>query len=115
AGLEIAVAAPLALPDELGYRRRISLRIDGGAVGFAAAASHTIVPIAHCLLAEPAVDALILPAAALAGQLAARLRRLTLIGGAAGERVVVAGEVEGDWLPEDEPRCHAWLAAQTTV
>ncbi len=115
AGLDVAVAAPLALPAEFGYRRRITLRVDDAVAGFAAAASHDIVPIAHCLLAEPAIDALIVPATALAGRLAARVRRISLIGGAAGERVVVAGEVEGAWPPEDAPRCLAWLAEQPTV
>lgn len=115
AGLEIAVAPPLALPRPYGYRRRITLRVDGDIAGYSAAASHDIVPIAHCLLAEPAIDALIAPAAAFVAGLAARVRRLTLVGGAADERVVAAGEVEGAWPAEDEARCRAWLAAQPTV
>jgi tRNA/tmRNA/rRNA uracil-C5-methylase (TrmA/RlmC/RlmD family) len=57
AGIAVPVAPVLGSPRESGCRRRIKLRVDAGAVGYYAAASHALVPVEHCLLGEPAVDA----------------------------------------------------------
>lgn len=116
AGIDVPVAPVLASPREFGCRRRIKLRVDGGAIGYYAAASHTLVPVEHCLLAEPAVDAAIAAAGGLVRTLAAAVRRVELIArGADSDRVVLAGEVEGGWIESDESRCGAWLAANPQV
>jgi 23S rRNA (uracil1939-C5)-methyltransferase len=116
AGLDLPVAPVLASPREFGCRRRIKLRVDGGAVGYYAAASHTLVPVEHCLLGEPAVDAAIASTVGLVRTLAAPLRRIELIArDGDSDRVVLAGEVEGHWVESDESRCRAWLAAHPQV
>ena len=85
--LEVAVAPVLASPREFGYRRRIKLRSAAGAIGYYAAASHELVAVEHCLLAEPAVDAAIArPRRRWRGALRPRLRRIELIGKATNER-----------------------------
>jgi 23S rRNA (uracil1939-C5)-methyltransferase len=116
AGLDVAVAPVIASPHELGGRRRIKLRVERGAVGYYAAASHTLVPIAHCLLAEPAVDAAIDWARELAGSLDLPLRRVELLGcGSGDDRVVIIGEVEGGWADAADTACREWLVAHPTV
>jgi len=112
ARLEAApIDAVLPSPRQLGYRRRIKLRVDGGAVGLLAAASHSVVPIDHCLLAEPSVNAAIPAAAALVSALTSQLRRIELNAIAAqSARVVVAAEVEGPFAEADAARIETWLA-----
>lgn len=114
-GLAVEVAAPLPAARPFGYRRRIKLRVDGGVVGFHAAASHDLVPVEHCLLAAPAVDAAIPALADLVGRLRSRVRRLEIAAGGAGDRVVVAGEVEGGWQEPDDAPCRAWLATHADI
>jgi 23S rRNA (uracil1939-C5)-methyltransferase len=116
AGLEVDVAPVLPSPHEFGSRRRIKLRVERGAVGFYAGASHVLVPVEHCLLAEPAIDAAIAWAEELVGALAMRIRRVELLARDAGsDGVVVVGEVEGPWQDSDDARCRAWLAAHAAV
>jgi 23S rRNA (uracil1939-C5)-methyltransferase len=116
AGLTVDVAPVLPSPNEFGYRRRIKLRIDGGAVGFYAGASHTLVPVDHCLLAEAGVDAAIGAARALVRALVVPLRRVELLRcDAGGDAVVVVGEVEGGWIDSADRQCRDWLADHPTV
>ena len=115
AGLDLTTAAVLPSPREYAYRRRIKLRVADGVVGFHAAASHALIPVEHCLLAEPAVDAAIEWAAALVRALVSKLRRVEVSSAGADARVVVAGEVEGALLEGDATRAAAWLAAHQGV
>lgn len=116
AGLDVPVETVLPSPRELGYRRRIKLRVRDGAVGYYAAASHELVAVDHCLLAEPAVDAAIAAAGALVRALRAPLRRIELLGrDATAERVVVVGEIEGGWDADGEATVQQWLGAHPQV
>jgi 23S rRNA (uracil1939-C5)-methyltransferase len=115
AGLDVRVAPLLASPKEFAYRRRIKLRVAGGAVGYHAAASHALVPVAHCLLAEESVDAAIAALPALVQAVRSRMRRLEIIGGAVAGEVVVVGEIEGSLATADDGRAAAWLAAHPAV
>lgn len=61
--LDASKAAPVALewhdleqPRAVGYRTRIRVHIKDGRLGFLARASHTLVPIAHCLVANATVN-----------------------------------------------------------
>lgn len=115
-GIDAIVAPPLPSPREFGYRQRLKLRVADGQVGFYAPASHTLVPIAHCLLALPPVDAAIEVAAALVGALAGNVRRIEIIGcGDGSPDVVLSGEVEGAWKQADDQACATWMAAQQRV
>jgi 23S rRNA (uracil1939-C5)-methyltransferase len=112
-GVEVEVAAVLPSPSEYGYRRRIKLRVDQGVVGFHAAASHTLVEVDHCLLADPVVDAAIPAARALVAAFPT-LRRIELSAGGSGGRVVASGELEGG-APHDSDRAAEWLAAHPAI
>jgi 23S rRNA (uracil1939-C5)-methyltransferase len=105
------VAPPLASPRQFAYRRRLKLRVADGVVGFHAARSHDLVPVRHCLLAAPHVDAAIAWLPELARALRTALRRLEIASAGADDRVVVSGEAEGGWDVADEAACRAWLDA----
>ena len=116
AGIDVAVAPVMPSPREYGYRRRIKLRVHDGAVGFHAAASHALVSLEHCLLAEAPVDAAIGSAAELVRSVRTRIRRIELVSrGNGGGGVVVAAEAEGAWVAADEGTCRTWLSAHSAV
>jgi 23S rRNA (uracil1939-C5)-methyltransferase len=116
AGLDVAVAPPLAAPREFGYRQRLRLRVEGGQVGFYAGGSHDLVAVEHCLLAEPAVDGAIPIAAELVRALRTRARRIEIVAaGESGGGLVLIAEAEGRWVEADEGVCRAWLARYPAV
>jgi 23S rRNA (uracil1939-C5)-methyltransferase len=116
AGIDFPVAAVLPSPREYRYRRRLKLRVADGEVGFFAGASHRLIPVRHCLLAEPAVDAAIPWSSELVRALRTRLRRVEIAAASAvGESVVVCGEAEGAWVDSDAEYCARWLAAHGAV
>ena len=49
----------VASPQEYGYRNRITVHLRDGEVGFHAAGGRRLVPVKHCLLARPEVNALL--------------------------------------------------------
>lgn len=111
AGLSVPVRPVIAAPRVFGYRQRIKLRVAAGRVGFFAGASHDLVPIRHCLLAESAVDAALPAVAELVRDLRSAVRRVEIIAVRSGDPgVAVAGEIEGDWRDDDAVAEH-WLAA----
>ncbi|MGD9764243.1 MAG: 23S rRNA (uracil(1939)-C(5))-methyltransferase RlmD [Candidatus Binatia bacterium] len=114
-GLEVAVEPVLAAPREFGYRRRVKLRVANGAIGYHAAASHAIVPVGHCLLAEPPVDAAMAALPDLLAGARSAIRRLEIVNGGSGGGVVVVGEVEGPFEAADEAHATAWLEGFAAV
>jgi len=78
-GIDDAAVQPiLAAGDEFGYRRRLSLRVEGGRVGYFAAASHELVPVKRCLLGAPGVAEGPALAQAWVSSLATRLKRIEI-------------------------------------
>ncbi|HVO26334.1 MAG TPA: 23S rRNA (uracil(1939)-C(5))-methyltransferase RlmD [Candidatus Margulisiibacteriota bacterium] len=105
----------LASPHEFGYRRRVSLRTESGHIGFYAAASHDLVVVDHCLLADPRVDAALQPVAELVPRLGSVVRRVEIAMRGAWPGVVVMGEVEGRFDTTDSATVTAWLARHAAV
>jgi 23S rRNA (uracil1939-C5)-methyltransferase len=116
AGVTVDVEAVIPSPLEYGYRRRLKLRVEAGQVGFYAGASHALVSIEHCLLAEPAVAAAVPWAAELASSLQTNLRRIELIRvDEASADVTVTAEAEGRWVKADDTRCRTWLDGHESI
>ncbi len=107
-----------------GYRRRLSLRIDHGRVGFLAAASHDLVPIERCLLAAPVLDGALALAQAWVARLRTKLNRLEIASvgddapagdGSPTGRFVLVGQADGAFAPADDAATERFLAEQPRV
>jgi 23S rRNA (uracil1939-C5)-methyltransferase len=112
---DVAVLPILASPHEFGYRDRISLRTESRRIGFYAAATHELVAVEHCLLADEPVDAAIRPVAQLVSNLRSTVRRVEITGRGTLPGVIVLGEVEGRFSSSDAETIAAWLARHTTA
>jgi 23S rRNA (uracil1939-C5)-methyltransferase len=108
--IDASVVRPiLASPRMFGYRQRINLRVAHDEVGFYAAASHDLVAIDHCLLAEAEVDGAIGRARDLVRLLASRVRRIEIVARGASAGVVLQAEVEGRLAPGDAQKVATFL------
>jgi 23S rRNA (uracil1939-C5)-methyltransferase len=112
---DVTVLPIIASPHEFGYRSRISLRTELGRIGFYAAASHDLVAVDHCLLADHPVDAALQPVAELVPQLGSAVRRVEIAARGTLPGVVVMGEAEGRFNTVDSKTVAAWLAQHTAV
>lgn len=119
-GLAPDVVRPiLRAPAEFGYRRRLSLRVDPQRrLGFMAAASHDVVPVARCLLAEDRLAGAIPLAQAWVESLATRVQRIELVAtGAAAddEHVALVAQADGAFDARDAETSARWLRAHPRV
>ncbi len=109
-GLDLEVPPVVPSPRVYGYRRRVRLRVQDGRLGFYAAGTHDLVEVAHCALAESAIDSVIAAAGRLVRRLASNVRRLEIVARHRDpEGAVAVGEVEGNWVPTDADLCMSWL------
>jgi 23S rRNA (uracil1939-C5)-methyltransferase len=100
---------------ELGYRHRLSLRVADGQIGFFAAASHQLVPVDHCLLAEPVLEGAIPCARDWIRGLRSEVRRLEILLAADGQRWVFCAEAEGRLVVLDDAVCRGFLQSNARV
>lgn len=106
---------PIPSPREFGYRSRLSLRAEHGAVGFYAAASHELVPIERCLLGTDAINEALPSVQELVQQLTSNVRRVEVVADAHGSEIALALEIQGSWLPSDDRVLFHWLERVANV
>ncbi|HZR82116.1 MAG TPA: 23S rRNA (uracil(1939)-C(5))-methyltransferase RlmD [Candidatus Binatia bacterium] len=114
------VADPRVLPilrpsPAFGYRRRLSLRIADGRIGFLAAASHDLVPIDRCLLAAPELEGSIPLAQAWIDALRTPLNRIEIAATGEGDRIALVAQAEGAFATADAAATEAFLAREPRV
>ena len=100
----------LRAAEEYGYRRRLSLRVEGGEVGFLAAASHDVVPVERCLIAQDRLEGAI----ALVRDVARGDSRRASSGSRSSRpartgRVALVAQAEGDLVASDAEAAEAML------
>lgn len=93
--IEAPPVLPILTPGKpLGYRRRLSLRVEGGVVGYFAGGSHDLVAVEHCLLAAPELEGALPLAQEWVSLLATRIKRVEIAGDGGGG-LVFAAQAEG--------------------
>lgn len=116
AGLPALKPLPiLAAPQELGYRNRLTLRVDGGEIGFYAGGSHELVAVDHCLLASQDLAAGIPVVAELVRGLGGAVRRVEIASRGFAPGLSVSAEVEGSLADGDDCVVRDFLARSPVV
>jgi 23S rRNA (uracil1939-C5)-methyltransferase len=115
AGVRPTLLPILAAPSEWAYRHRIRLHTDaGGALGYRRPRSHELVAIEHCVIAEPALSAVLMPLRALLPALATTLDDVEILSNGRGA-VVIDATARGRFRESDAALVQAWLEHTTTV
>jgi len=104
-GIDPARVRPiLRAAQEYGYRRRLSLRVEDRQVGFVAAASHDVVPVERCLLAQDRLDGAIELARVWVASMETHVKRIEVVATGEGDRVALVAQAEGDLVATDAER-----------
>jgi len=104
-----AVQPIVRAPAPYHYRRRLSLRFEGGELGFLAAASHDVLPIERCLIAQDRLDGAIPLAREWLAGLATRVKRVEVVATGDADRVALVAQAEGELAPSDSEVSEALL------
>jgi 23S rRNA (uracil1939-C5)-methyltransferase len=111
-GVDPSVVRPIVpAAHELGYRRRLSLRVADGEVGFLAAASHDLVPVEHCLLGIDRLDAAIPLARDFVRALGTRVNRVEIVATGDADRIAIVAQADGEMVASDAEVGEAMLRA----
>ncbi len=105
------VAPTVRSPTTMGYRNRLKLRCQDGRLGFYRAATHSLVAIDDCPVAEDVVRAALAPAERLASALATRITRVEIVARGLLPGVVLALNSAGRLRAADRERVKEFLAA----
>jgi len=104
------VAPTIRSPLTIGYRNRLKLRYQDGRLGFYRAATHSLVAIDDCPVAEDVVRAALAPAGRLASALATRITRVEIVARGSLPGVVLALNSAGRLRAADRERVKEFLA-----
>ena len=92
--------------DELHYRRRIRLQVGGNrTLGFYGTASHQLVEIGSCLIADDRLNGALASLRRWVRALATPIKYVEIIAGDEPEEIVVIARAIGPFAPNDEPAC----------
>lgn len=106
---ETRVEPIIASPDALGYRRRLSLRVQDRRVGFFAGGTHELVAIEECLLAVPALDGAIETAGRWVHRLTSTLNRIEVVWNGEADHFALVGQCDGALADGDRALSEALL------
>ncbi|TMA60640.1 MAG: 23S rRNA (uracil(1939)-C(5))-methyltransferase RlmD [Deltaproteobacteria bacterium] len=92
--------------DEFHYRRRIRLQVGGNrTLGFYGTASHQLVEIGSCLIANDRLNGALDSVRRWVRALATPLEYVEIVAGEEPEEIVVVARAIGPFAPNDEPAC----------
>lgn len=106
----------IAAADEFHYRRRVRLQVGPGKeLGFFGAATHELVKIDACLIAEDPLNRILTTLRRWARGLNTDLEHIEIVTGDQSDETVVAVKGSGDFIPRDEPACAHLVGAEGGV
>jgi len=95
-------------PQEYRYRRRIRLQCDrAGKLGYFRPASHEVIEIDDCLIADEKLTGFIAPLRRWVHELATAVEYLEMVTGEEPDQIVVIGKSGGEFVPRDEGACES--------
>ena len=98
----------IASPQEYRYRRRIRLQCDrAGKLGYFRPASHEVIEIDDCLIADGKLTGFIAPLRRWVHDLATVMEFVEIVAGDETGQVVVVGKTGGNFVPRDEGACES--------
>lgn len=112
---EIPIDPILAAPKLLGYRRRLSLRVERKEVGFFAGGSHDLIPIDECLLGVPALAGGIELARKWVRRLETRINRIEIAWTGEADRMTLIGQCDGALADGDRASSEALLREESRL
>ncbi len=113
AGIESPPVEPiLASPRREGYRNRLKLRFENGRLGFYRAATHRLVELDDCLIADERIRASMTPIGEFVGSLATRATRVEIAVRGELPGLVVAINSSGRLRAADRERIKAFLSSE---
>ena len=102
--------------DEFRFRRRIRLQCDADKrLGFHRAATHEIVEIDSCLIADPKAEESLPTARSWVRELKTEIRFLEIVVGDLDKKAILIGKAEGEFHSDDDERCKILLQLHQQV
>ena len=102
-------------PHEYHYRRRIRLQANDKRLGFYRAASHEIIEIDSCLIAEDTLNAVIKSLRRLLEKLVSAIDYMEIVTGDDPDQVVVVVKLTGEFITQDEAACELLVDSDSHV
>jgi 23S rRNA (uracil1939-C5)-methyltransferase len=102
-------------PHEYHYRRRIRLQANDKRLGFYRAASHEIIEIDSCLIAEDTLNAVIKSLRRLLEKLVSAIDYMEIVTGDDPDQVVVVVKLTGEFITQDEAACERLVDSDSHV
>ena len=110
-----AIDSILPSPSPLGYRRRLSLRVERKEIGFFAGGSHDLIPIDACLLAVPELAGGIQIARRWVRRLDTKINRIELAWTGESDRIALIGQCDGALADGDRSASEALLQEESRL
>jgi len=96
-------------PLEYRYRRRIRLQWHGRRLGFYRAASHSLIEIDSCLIAEAKLNEIIKPLRSFLEGLVSPVEYVEIVTGDDSDQVVAVAKLAGAFIAQDEAACERFV------
>ncbi|HUK40720.1 MAG TPA: 23S rRNA (uracil(1939)-C(5))-methyltransferase RlmD [Candidatus Acidoferrales bacterium] len=99
----------ISSPQEYRYRRRIRLQWHGRRLGFYRPASHDLIEIDSCLIAEDKLNAIIRPLRTFLERLASEVEYVEVVTGDDSNQIVAVAKLAGEFIKQDEAACKRFV------
>ena len=105
----------ISSPQEYRYRRRIRLQWHGRRLGFYRPASHDLIEIDSCLIAEDKLNAIIRPLRTFLERLASEVEYVEVVTGDDSNQIVAVAKLAGEFIKQDEAACERFVEPSSDI